>query len=113
MIWAEAGFQDDRLRRDDGVRCYLHHCLVLGDRLMGQNEESESGDAPVTEHTEAVKAAAEQYDIKGALAEAMRVILPLVRLGTLGLLCDDILVTLEGKTPREELDVEGTGPYGF
>jgi hypothetical protein len=39
--------------------------------------------------------AAESWDIEGALAEALKVILPLVRVGTLGLLCDDPIVTFE------------------
>lgn len=39
--------------------------------------------------------AAETYDIQDALAEALKVIMPLVRVGTLGLLCDHPEVTME------------------
>ena len=39
---------------------------------------------------------AEEWDIQGALAEAMKVVLPLIRVGTLGLLCGDPTVTLAG-----------------
>jgi hypothetical protein len=44
--------------------------------------------------------AAESYDIQGALAEAVDVTLPLVRLGTLGLLCGDVNVTLEERNDQ-------------
>ena len=39
--------------------------------------------------------AAEEYDIQEALAQAMNVILPMIRLGTLGLICDQIVATME------------------
>jgi hypothetical protein len=39
--------------------------------------------------------AAEHWDIQGALTEAMKAIMPMVRLGTLGLLCGDTVVTVE------------------
>lgn len=39
--------------------------------------------------------AAESYDIQGAMAEAMQAVLPMIRLGTLGLMCDQIVVTME------------------
>lgn len=39
--------------------------------------------------------AAEQWDIQAALAEAMKAIMPMIRLGTLGLLCGDTMVSLE------------------
>ena len=39
--------------------------------------------------------AAEQWDIQGALAEAMKAIMPMIRLGTLGLLCGDTVVSVE------------------
>ena len=38
--------------------------------------------------------AAESWDIQEALAEAMKAILPMIGLGTLGLLCGDPCVTL-------------------
>lgn len=38
---------------------------------------------------------AETWDVQSALAEALKVIMPIVRVGTLGLLCDDPQVTLE------------------
>jgi hypothetical protein len=40
-------------------------------------------------------AAAESWDIQIALAEAMKAIMPMIRLGTLGLLCGEIVVNLE------------------
>lgn len=42
--------------------------------------------------------AAEGHGIQGALAHAMNAILPMTELGTLGLLCDQIVVTLEEVT---------------
>jgi hypothetical protein len=39
--------------------------------------------------------AAESWDIQGALAEAMKAIMPMIRLGTLGLLCADPTVTMD------------------
>lgn len=39
--------------------------------------------------------AAESYDIQGAMAEAVQVVVRLARLGTLGLLCDDLEVTMQ------------------
>jgi hypothetical protein len=38
--------------------------------------------------------AAEEWDIEGALAQAMAAILPMIRLGTLGLICGQVNVTL-------------------
>jgi hypothetical protein len=39
--------------------------------------------------------AAESYDIEDAMRQAFDMILAILRVGTLGLLCDDIIVTLE------------------
>jgi hypothetical protein len=39
--------------------------------------------------------AAEESDIEGAMRQAMAAILPMLRVGTLGLLCGQIDVTLE------------------
>lgn len=45
-------------------------------------------------------AAAEEWDIRDAMAEAVQVIVRIARVGTLGLLCDDPVVTLvEEGTP--------------
>lgn len=44
--------------------------------------------------------AAEDWDIQGAMAEALKTILQVTRLGTLTLLCDDPMVTLEEVKPK-------------
>lgn len=38
--------------------------------------------------------AAEKWDIDGAFQQAMGAILPMLRVGTLGLLCDEVTVTM-------------------
>lgn len=43
--------------------------------------------------------AAEGWDTQAAFVEAIGAILPLIRVGTLGLLCDQIQVTLEDAEP--------------
>lgn len=42
---------------------------------------------------------AKSPDIQIALAQALKVIMPLIGLGTLGLLCDDSIVMLEDAAP--------------
>ena len=59
--------------------------------------------------------AAETWDIQDALTEATKAILPLIGLGTLGLLCEEPIVTLVARTDdrplppptREELFGDG------
>lgn len=39
--------------------------------------------------------AVEEWDIQGAFAAAMSAVLPMTRLGTLGLICNDIIVSVD------------------
>jgi hypothetical protein len=39
--------------------------------------------------------AAEEFDIEGAMRQAFEIVLAVARVGTLGLLCGDVVVTME------------------